>query len=80
MRAMLFHNPEAGEADHSRKSLVTLLGKAGLAATYCSTRGPDFSEMLEEKAEPQDFFSIGGLDLKTIASVIDRQQCIITFI
>jgi hypothetical protein len=34
MRAMLFHNPEAGEADHSRKLLVTLLGKAGLAATY----------------------------------------------
>jgi len=58
MRAMLFHNPEAGEADHSRKLLVTLLGKAGLAATYYSTRGPVFSEMLEEKADL--FIAAGG--------------------
>jgi len=58
MRAMLFHNPEAGEADHSRKSLVTLLGKAGLSATYCSTRGSDFSEMLQEKADL--FIAAGG--------------------
>ena len=58
MRALLFHNPEAGEADHSRKALMSLLGKAGFSTTYCSTRGSDFPEMLHEKADV--FVAAGG--------------------
>lgn len=59
MRALLFHNPHAGEADHSRKSLMALLGKAGFSAAYCSTRGSDFPQMLKEKA---DVFVVAGGD------------------
>ena len=66
MRAVLFHNPEAGEADHSRKSLMALLGKAEFSTTYCSTRGSDFPEMLEEKA---DVFVAAGGD-GTVAKVL----------
>ena len=58
MRALLFHNPEAGEADHSRKSLMALLGKAGFSTTYCSTRGSDFPKMLHEEADL--FVAAGG--------------------
>jgi diacylglycerol kinase (ATP) len=60
MNAILFHNPTAGDGDHSPKILLRLLREAGLSAIYCSTKDKlSFPEMLQERA---DLFVVAGGD------------------
>ncbi|HWL81179.1 MAG TPA: diacylglycerol kinase family protein [Roseomonas sp.] len=47
MEATLFHNPSAGDEEHSPEALLTLLRSAGLAAHFCSAKGDRFHEALE---------------------------------
>ncbi len=68
MRAILFHNPTAGDGDHSREELLTLLRTRGIDPLYCSTRGDDFPDMLRE---PADLILIAGGD-GTVAKVLTR--------
>jgi diacylglycerol kinase (ATP) len=66
MHALVFHNPTAGDESHSRKKLLSVFRKAGLSATYCSTKGPDFPAMLCERA---DLFVAAGGD-GTVAKIL----------
>ena len=68
MRALLFHNPKAGDGSHSRKTLQAKLRKAGFSVTYCSTKSADFPEMLQESA---DLFVVAGGD-GTVGKVLKR--------
>jgi diacylglycerol kinase (ATP) len=68
MHAILFHNPTAGDGNHSRDRLLPLLREAGLSATYCSTKGKLFAEMLRERA---DLFVVAGGD-GTVGKVLRR--------
>jgi diacylglycerol kinase family enzyme len=68
MHALLFHNPTAGDGSHSRKKLLALFKKAGISATYCSTKGSDFKDMLKEEA---DLFIAAGGD-GTVAKVLKK--------
>jgi diacylglycerol kinase (ATP) len=51
MRITLLHNPEAGNIDHSRQELMTLLAEAGHEATYQSTKEDDYEEALMRPAD-----------------------------
>jgi diacylglycerol kinase (ATP) len=58
MDTILFHNPTAGDGNHSPDMLLRLLREAGLSATYCSTKDKLFPEMLQERADL--FVAAGG--------------------
>ncbi|MPZ55439.1 MAG: hypothetical protein GEU91_02865 [Rhizobiales bacterium] len=58
MRALLFHNPSAGEEDHAGKMLLAMLHKAGLSTTYCSSKSSEFPDILHERADL--FVAAGG--------------------
>jgi diacylglycerol kinase (ATP) len=66
MRAVLFHNPKAGSAEHSKETLLAALELAGISASYCSTKSADFDECRRMKA---DLFVVAGGD-GTVAKVI----------
>jgi diacylglycerol kinase family enzyme len=51
MRAILCHNPEAGEADHSKAGLLDALERAGIEARYLSLKSDAFPGMLSERAD-----------------------------
>lgn len=68
MRAILFHNPGAGDGKHSSKELLDLLRAAGIEARYCATDDDDFAEML---GEPVELVVIAGGD-GTVAKVLTR--------
>jgi diacylglycerol kinase family enzyme len=68
MNAILFHNPTAGDGNHSREMLLPLLRDGGLSATYCSTKGKHFPEMLRERAE---LFVVAGGD-GTVGKVLRK--------
>lgn len=65
MRALLFHNPTAGDGDHSRSRLLDFLRCHGIEARYVSTDEPDFADMLRE---PTDLIVVAGGD-GTVAKV-----------
>jgi diacylglycerol kinase family enzyme len=58
MRITLIHNPGAGDEDHSRKDLVSLIRKAGHEVVYESSKG-DFAKALQN---PGDLVVIAGGD------------------
>jgi diacylglycerol kinase (ATP) len=68
MNAILFHNPTAGDGNHSREMLLPLLRDGGLAAAYCSTKGKHFPDMLRERA---DLFVVAGGD-GTVGKVLRK--------
>jgi diacylglycerol kinase family enzyme len=68
MDALLFHNPNAGSADHSREEMLAALGRVALNVTCCSTKGPDFKHLLKE---PADLVVVAGGD-GTVRKVITR--------
>src|SRR3954471_23533962 len=47
----LFHNPTAGEGDHSRQSLVTQIEKAGYDCSYSSTKKEGIEETTPKDAD-----------------------------
>lgn len=51
MKATLFHNPSAGDEEHSREALLRLLRDSGLSVRAHSTRGHDLQEGLEEESD-----------------------------
>ena len=51
MRAILCHNPDSGDADHSKAELLDALKRAGIEARYCSIKGDDFPGVLKEPAD-----------------------------
>lgn len=57
-RVTLIHNPQAGDEDHSRDLLVTLIRNAGYEVYYNSSK-EDFSAALED---PGDLIAIAGGD------------------
>jgi diacylglycerol kinase family enzyme len=59
MRALLVHNPTAGEGEHSKEVLIDRLHAAELDVVYCSTKSPDFAE---ECRQPADIAVIAGGD------------------
>jgi diacylglycerol kinase (ATP) len=46
MRALLFHNPKAGDGRVSKRDLLAACRLAGLSATYCSTKEDDVEKHL----------------------------------
>src|ERR1044072_2398775 len=57
--ARLFHNPTAGEGEHTRKKLVSLMEAAGFDCSYSSTKKKRW-EKIESK--DTDFIVIAGGD------------------
>ncbi|EHK56240.1 diacylglycerol/lipid kinase family protein [Allomesorhizobium alhagi] len=72
MDALLFHNPNAGSGDHSRKDMLAALSRAGFRATYCSTKGPDFKDMLKESADLVVVAGGDGTVRKVMTRIADR--------
>lgn len=59
MRLTLFHNPDAGDEDHSRKHLLNMLRKGGHTVEYQNVKAGDFSLAL---AFPGDLVVCAGGD------------------
>ena len=57
--AQLFHNPAAGEGDHSKKGLLEIIEKAGFNCSYSSTKEDGWEKMKEDKI---DFVIVAGGD------------------
>jgi diacylglycerol kinase family enzyme len=57
--AQLFHNPAAGEGEHSKKSLLEVIEGAGFNCSYSSTKEEGWEKMKEEKI---DFVIVAGGD------------------
>jgi diacylglycerol kinase family enzyme len=47
----LFHNPTAGEGDHSKADLIRQIEKAGYDCSYSSTKKTDFEESIPEDTD-----------------------------
>jgi diacylglycerol kinase (ATP) len=47
----LFHNPTAGEGDHSKEELIKQIEKAGYDCSYSSTKKTDFEESIPEDTD-----------------------------
>lgn len=47
----LFHNPTAGEGDHSKDNLIKQIEKAGYDCSYSSTKKADFEESIPEDTD-----------------------------
>jgi diacylglycerol kinase (ATP) len=58
MRITLIHNPEAGDEDHSREHLVSLIRNAGHKIDYASSK-EDFADVLKK---PGDLVVVAGGD------------------
>jgi diacylglycerol kinase (ATP) len=72
MFAILCHNPTAGPGNHSKKELLAALELAGVEASYCSTKGDDFPEMLDQPAELIISAGGDGTVAKVIKNLPDR--------
>ena len=60
MRAIVLHNPDAGNGDVAADELLAALAGGGVTAVrYCSTRQPDFAQAL---GEPADLIVVAGGD------------------
>jgi diacylglycerol kinase (ATP) len=57
--AQLFHNPTAGEGDHSKKGLTEIIEAAGFNCSYSSTKETGWEKIKEEKI---DFVIVAGGD------------------
>ena len=57
--AQLFHNPAAGEGDHSKKGLLEIIEGAGFNCSYSSTKGTRWEKIEEDKI---DFVIVAGGD------------------
>src|SRR6478736_2313320 len=57
--AQLFHNPTAGEGDHSKKGLTEIIEAAGFNCSYSSTKEDGWEKMKEDKI---DFVIVAGGD------------------
>lgn len=51
MRALLFHNPKAGDGRVSKRDLLAACRLAGLSATYCSTKEDDVEKHLRKSTD-----------------------------
>jgi diacylglycerol kinase family enzyme len=72
MRAVLFHNPNAGGDENSKSALIAALKLAGLSVSYCSVKDDDFEDVLKKSA---DLIVVAGGDgtvTKVIARLPDR--------
>lgn len=58
MQALLFHNPSAGQGDHSLRELTGALERAGLSLRVCPSKGEAVARMLE--AAPDLVIVAGG--------------------
>lgn len=47
----LFHNPTAGEGDHSKEALIKQIEKAGYDCSYSSTKKTEFEESIPEDTD-----------------------------
>jgi diacylglycerol kinase (ATP) len=72
MDVLLFHNPSAGSGDHARKDMLAALSRAGFHATYCSTKGHEFKEMLKEAADLVVVAGGDGTVRKVLTRIADR--------
>jgi diacylglycerol kinase (ATP) len=68
VRVTLLHNPEAGEEDHQRDELVSLLAAEGHDVRYRSTKEDSWQDVLEE---PADLVVAAGGD-GTVVKVFKR--------
>jgi diacylglycerol kinase (ATP) len=68
VRLTLIHNPTAGDEEHSRQALESLLAAAGHEVTYASTKEADWHEAL---AAPTDLVVAAGGD-GTVCDVFTR--------
>jgi diacylglycerol kinase (ATP) len=68
MKALLFHNPTAGNDENPKDALLSALKLAGYSVTYCSVKDDDFESALKRSA---DLIVVAGGD-GTIAKVIAR--------
>jgi diacylglycerol kinase family enzyme len=68
MDVLLFHNAKAGDGDHARGELLSVLRAAGMSVRYCSTMAKGFPDKLEE---PADLFIVAGGD-GTVAKVLRK--------
>lgn len=66
MRTILFHNPEAGDGDHSAADCRDMLEKVGYSTSCWSTRNENWREALDE---PVDLRVVAGGD-GTVAKVL----------
>ena len=68
MRAILLHNPGAGNGDVAAEDLLAALACGGVSARYCSAKAPDFPDAL---GEPADLVVVAGGD-GTVVKAIDQ--------
>ncbi|HMJ69778.1 MAG TPA: diacylglycerol kinase family protein [Cyclobacteriaceae bacterium] len=68
----LFHNPTAGEGDHSKEALIKQIEKAGYDCSYSSTKETDFEESIPEDT---DIIVLAGGDgtVRKLASYLLEQ-------
>jgi diacylglycerol kinase family enzyme len=68
----LFHNPTAGEGDHSKADLIKQIEKAGYDCSYSSTKKTDFEESIPEDT---DIIVLAGGDgtVRKLASYLLEQ-------
>jgi diacylglycerol kinase family enzyme len=51
MRITLIHNPKAGRGTHDKKTLISMLAKAGHHATYQSTKKSSYKKALKKSTD-----------------------------
>jgi diacylglycerol kinase (ATP) len=68
MKALLFHNPNAGNDENSKEALLSALKLAGYSVTYCSVKDDDYEDALKRSV---DLIVVAGGD-GTVAKVIAR--------
>ena len=66
MRAIVLHNPGAGNGDVAAEDLLAALAAGGIASRYCSTEQQDFPDTL---AEPADLVVVAGGDGTVVKAV-----------
>jgi diacylglycerol kinase family enzyme len=59
MRGTLLHNPDAGQRDHNRSSLLRLLRDVGIEAAYIALKNRAGKRILRD---PGDLFVVAGGD------------------
>lgn len=68
----LFHNPTAGEGEHSKESLISQIEKAGYDCSYSSTKKEGFEESAPEAADILVAVGGDGTVRKLVAHLLER--------
>jgi diacylglycerol kinase family enzyme len=68
----LFHNPTAGEGDHSKEDLIKQIEKAGYDCSYSSTKKAEFEESIPEDTDIIVLAGGDGTVRKLAAHLLER--------